>query len=129
VRISLLITCLADSLFPEAGRAAVRLLERLGHEVEFREAQTCCGQMHFNTGYRGEALALALVPDYHLCVVGADQLVGLVPEAIERLEPAARDGRPVTFVSGPSATSDIELSRVEGVHGPRTLDVLLVGGR
>lgn len=59
VRVSLFITCLADTLAPEAGIATVRVLERLGHEVEFRAEQTCCGQMHLNTGYRAEARALA----------------------------------------------------------------------
>jgi L-lactate dehydrogenase complex protein LldE len=59
MRIALFITCLTDTLFPETGKATVRLLERLGHQVEFPQAQACCGQMHFNTGYRRESLPMA----------------------------------------------------------------------
>ena len=85
-------------------------------------AQT--GTLVLDSGAAQGRRVLTLLPDLHLCVVFARQIVGTVPKAVTALQHAAT--RPLTFISGPSATSDIELNRVEGVHGPRKLDILLV---
>jgi L-lactate dehydrogenase complex protein LldE len=85
VRVALFITCFNDTLFPETGRATVRLLERLGHEVEFPLEQTCCGQMHFNTGYQREAIPLVrrfvdVFSPYEAVVAPSGSCVGMVRE-------------------------------------------------
>jgi L-lactate dehydrogenase complex protein LldE len=90
VRIALFITCIGDTMFPEAGRATVEVLERLGHEVVFPEAQTCCGQMHANSGYQREARRLArrfveIFGEHELVVAPSSSCVGAVRELYPQL--------------------------------------------
>jgi L-lactate dehydrogenase complex protein LldE len=96
VRVSLFITCFNDTLFPATGIAAVRLLERLGHEVDFPEEQTCCGQMHLNSGYADEALALVrrfarVFADAELVVSPSASCVGMVRDHYAALAEGSGD--------------------------------------
>ncbi|HZE05274.1 MAG TPA: LUD domain-containing protein [Solirubrobacteraceae bacterium] len=126
--------------WPEQWRPAdVELIEDAGltaHELDdINAAVTGCAVAIAETGtlvLDGQGVSgrrlLTLVPDHHICIVTVDQIAGTVPEAVAELAPAVREQRaPITLVSGPSASSDIELSRVEGVHGPRHLRVLIAG--
>ena len=96
MRIALFITCYNDTLFPETGMAVVRVLERLGHTVVFPEAQTCCGQMHYNTGYQAEALPLVrrfveIFRDHEAICVPSSSCVAMMREHYEKIALAARD--------------------------------------
>lgn len=106
-----------------------RALSRFGAVISgCRVAVAETGTVVLDHGPGQGRRALTLIPDHHVCVVFGEQVVDSVPEAVERLRESVLAGHPLTWISGPSATSDIELSRVEGVHGPRRLDVVLVPG-
>lgn len=110
---------------PSLGASALDVLDGALTGCALAIAQT--GTIVLDAGPDQGRRALTLVPDLHICVVLGAQIVGSVPEAIRALEQNARDGpRPLTLISGPSATSDIELIRVEGVHGPRRLEIIVV---
>jgi L-lactate dehydrogenase complex protein LldG len=111
-----------DGATPDRGESALELdrVEAVVTEAAVGIAET--GTIVLTHGAGQGRRALSLVPDLHVCVVRADQVVPGVPDAVAVLDPQ----QPQTWISGPSATSDIELDRVEGVHGPRNLHVLLV---
>ncbi|WP_307816170.1 LutC/YkgG family protein [Myceligenerans indicum] len=110
---------------PEAPLSPTDLDQTAGVVTAARVAVAETGTIVLDASPDQGRRAISLVPDVHVCVVRADQVVQTVPEAVRLL--AAHPERPLTWISGPSATSDIELNRVEGVHGPRTLHVVLVG--
>src|SRR5215208_2738480 len=98
MRISLFITCFNDTIFPETGRAMVRLLERLGHTVDFPLDQTCCGQMHFNTGYQRESIPLVrhfadVFSGAEVVVAPSASCVGMVREFYARVAEVSGDRR------------------------------------
>lgn len=126
----------ASDLDPGLRPAGIDLVDDAGlspHELDalgaaVTTARCACaetGTLALDGGPGQGRRATSLVPDLHVCVVRSGDIVETVPELVESLAPSARAGRPIVLVSGPSATSDIELSRVEGVHGPRRLVVVV----
>ncbi|MFD5087468.1 lactate utilization protein C [Kitasatospora sp. NPDC058406] len=114
-------TLLADSDTHEGRPALLEQVDSVITGCELAIAET--GTIVLDGGPGQGRRALTLIPDHHICVIDAGQIVASLPQALPLLTPT----RPLTWISGPSATSDIELDRVEGVHGPRTLEVVITG--
>jgi L-lactate dehydrogenase complex protein LldE len=139
VRIGLFVTCLTDSLFPETGKAVVTLLERLGHRVEFPMAQSCCGQMHVNSGYQREAIPMAkglvsAFAGYEAIVSPSGSCVAMVREYYPRLMPEAADLASRTYELSQFLADVLEVTDVgayfphrvtyhPSCHGLRTLEI------
>src|SRR5207344_1370631 len=123
MRVALFVTCLNDTAFPETGIATVRILERLGHTVEFPFAQTCCGQLHFNSGYQDEALALSrrfvrVFSDAEVVVAPSASCVAMVREFYPYL---ARQARDETFIGEVEALASRVLELTEFLAGSSAL--------
>ena len=116
------LTELADKIIVDDGLSVDRLDATDGVLTSCAVAVAETGTLILDGSAGMGRRVISLIPDYHLCVVRPEQIVADMPQALARLEPT----RPITMISGPSATSDIELNRVEGVHGPRTLEVIIV---
>ena len=112
--------------FVEDGGLSSQLLDELdGALTACAAACSVTGTIALDGGPGQGRRALTLLPDLHVCVVREEQIVETVPELVRQVERSVLEGRPLVLVSGPSATSDIELQRVEGVHGPRRLVVIV----
>ncbi|MFE7711274.1 heterodisulfide reductase-related iron-sulfur binding cluster [Streptomyces sp. NPDC057486] len=140
MRIALFVTCFDDTLFPGTGRAVASLLERLGHTVEFPLEQTCCGQMHFNTGYLSDAVPLVarfarIFRHYDAVVAPSASCAAMVREnlstpAEEYGDAALRyevsDLVPRVHELTGFLIDMLQVTDVDGIHGPRTLDLITV---